>query len=115
MEPLITLDQAKDRLKLPDTTAEQQDLQLMLDSAHGIIEDFAKQRISEADEWIAIVDAWTGDTAPKLIIQAILLQFGAIYRFRGDDEPGVRSGFDADGLAVGVAGLLRRYRDMAVA
>lgn len=114
MEHLITLAQAKDRLKL-SSIAEQEDLQLMLDSAHGIIEDFVKQRISEADEWIAIVDAWTDDTAPGLVIQAILLQFGAMYRFRGDDEPGVRSGFDDDGLAMGVAGLLRRLRDPAVA
>jgi hypothetical protein len=114
MEQLITLAQAKDRLKL-SSIADQEDLQLMLDSAHGILEDFAKQRISDAEDWIEIVDAWTDETAPALMIQAILLQFGAMYRFRGDDEPGVRIGFDDDGLAFGVAGLLRRLKDPAVA
>lgn len=114
MERLITLAQAKDRLKLT-SIADQEDLELMLDSAHGICEDFAKQRISDAATWVAVVDAWTDETVPALMTQAILLQFGAMYRFRGDDEPGVRSGFDNDGLAIGVAGLLRRLKDPAVA
>jgi hypothetical protein len=115
MNELVTLEQAKARLRLPAIVDEEADLQSLLDAAHGILEDHVKQRISGADDWELEVDAWTDETAPQLMIQAILLQFGAMVRFRGDDEPGTKIGYDENGLAIGVAGYLRRLKDPAIA
>ena len=115
MEILVDLKTAKRSLKLPlDVTAEDKDLQLKLDVAHEVIEDYIKQR-RDADDgvtWAAEVDAWDADSAPKRVVQAIVLQFADLYRFRGDD---VESRQQPDDLAPGVRALLKRLRDPALA
>lgn len=113
MNELVPLALAKRHLRI-SAYSEDGDLQMKLDQAHATIENYVDQRLSDAAAWTATVDAWTEDTAPKQLIAAILLQFGAMVRFRGDDDD-IRGGFDENGLAPGVAGLLRRLRDPALA
>ena len=115
MAELVSLDQAKAHVRYPeDIHAEDDDLQRKLTMAQAIVIDHAKQRISGATEWAAEVDAWTDETAKHLVIQAIVLQFGAMVADRGDDLVSKRSAFDENGLAHGVNGLLRRVSDPAL-
>lgn len=118
LNELVTLEQAKQHLKLPDygspVSAEDDDLQLKLLVAHEVVIDYLSQRISDQDAWQATVDAWTPETAPKRVLAAILAQFGYLYRRRGDDN-------DAPPLENGAAvckdaeWLLIRFRDPALA
>lgn len=90
---LVTLEQAKKHLRLSGSH-EDDDVRAKLRQAHGIIADY----LSSTDtDWIAEVDAWTDETLPEDVRGAILLQFGELYRFRGDEvdqpkrEPGCLS------------------------
>jgi hypothetical protein len=111
---LVTLDQAKDRLKLPlDSDAEDDALTLQLQIAHESVMDFLAQRVSDQDTWQAEVDAWDAETAPKRVIGAILEQVAFQYRFRGDDvESNARDKDDV--LCPNAAALLKRFRDPAI-
>jgi hypothetical protein len=116
MEVLVTLKQAKLHLKVPlDVTADDKDLQMKLDVAHDVIEDYIKQRRDDDDgvTWAATVDAWDSDTAPARVRQAIVLQFADLYRFRGDDTDAPKRG--PGELSQGVVALLYRLRDPAIA
>ena len=114
MQNVVTLRQAKAHLNLPpDVTVGDADLKLKLEAAHEIVADYLTQRRSDADEWTATVDAWTAATVPARVVHAILLQFGDLYRFRGDDADAPQR---APGeLAQGVTALLYRLRDPALA
>jgi hypothetical protein len=100
---LVTLATAKTHLRL-DGTADDADVTLKLDAAEATILDY----ITEPDP------AWTAATVPPVIAAAILLQLGELYHFRGDD-PAHAMDRAAGDLAPGVAALLRRYRDPAMA
>ena len=52
--------------------------------------------------------------APTQVQAAILLQLGELYRFRGDDE-GKADREPAGSLSPMIEGILRRYRDPALA
>ena len=114
---LVTLEQAKQRVKLPDygspVTAEDEALLLQLLIAHEAVMDFLTQRVSDQDAWQAEVDAWDADTAPRRVVGAILEQFAFQYRFRGDDEDAMKRTGD-DVLCPNAAALLKRFRDPAI-
>jgi hypothetical protein len=114
---LVTLEQAKQRVKLPDygspITAEDEALMLQLLVAHEVVMDYLAQRVSDQEDWQATVDAWDADTAPKRVIGAILEQFAFQYRFRGDDVEALKRPAD-DVLCPNAAALLKRFRDPAI-
>lgn len=120
---LVTLDQVKQRLKLPlDTTAEDDDLNLHLLIAHEEVMDYVTQRLvveddedseAEHDEWIETVDGWTAETAPKRVLGAILAQSVYRYRYRGDDEK-APSREQGQTLCREAENLLYRLRDPGV-
>jgi len=112
---LVTLQQAKDYLRLgtpagaPDDAA----LQLTLDAAEAVILDY----LSPYPEDAAIVAGWTPETAPAIVPQMILFQAGEFWRFRGDDPEGgsVRRDLERGDLHPLVVGALRRLRTPVVA
>jgi predicted DNA-binding protein (UPF0278 family) len=110
---IVTLEQAKEHLKLPlDITAEDDDLQIKLYIAHELVIDYLTQKLDDDvhDEWIETMETWTEATAPKRVIGAILYQFSELYRYRGD-EPAVR---EVATLAPAMRLLLDRMRDPLV-
>ena len=112
MADLVTLEQANKRLRLPP--GEDDDRRLMLAQAEARVLRFVRQRLGDtSDTWAAEVDAWTDETAPPEVTLAILLLFGWIYRWRGDDDnaPKVEQGR----LPVEVEACLWPLRDPAVA
>ncbi len=114
LQELVTLDQAKQHLKLSlDVDTEDEDLQIKLLVAHEVVMDYLTQRLADADEWEATVNAWTADTAPRRVIAAILVQFGDLYRNRGD-EPESNRNVEMGTLCPDVVKLLYRLRDPAV-
>lgn len=121
MQDLVTLRQAKAHLNLPaDVSVGDADIKLKLAVAHDLVADYLKQRRDDDSgvAWAATVDAWTAETAPPRVLQAVLLQFADLYRFRGDDDQIGWSSNQARGqgeLAQGVTALLYRLRDPAIA
>jgi len=112
-QELVTLKQAKQHLKLPlDVHDEDDDMKLKLLAAHALVMHYVTQRVSGGTAWEATVDAWTEDTAPKQVLAAILVQFGELYRSRGDD---VRQEHPMGTLHPYVVSLLYRLRDPAMA
>ena len=107
---IVTLTQAKEHAGITHTDRDD-DLSLKLRDAHWLV----LNRISRPDEtWTAEMLAWTPDTAPGEVRQAISRQFAELDRFRGgDDQKGTDvNNFD---LAPIVVSLLRRYIDPALA
>lgn len=108
---LVSVDEAKRHLRTSNPTADfEEDIQSKLDQATLIILNY----INTTAYWRTISAAWTESTVPGAVHAAILLQLAFLYRFRGDVALKEASERD-DGLAPGVSGLLRRYRDPAVA
>jgi hypothetical protein len=115
LQELVTLDQAKQHLKLPlDLDTEDEDLALKLFVAHENVMDYLSQRVSDQDTWQETVDAWTADTAPQRVLAAILAEFAFLYRFRGDDDKAPPMP-DGDVVCPAAKRLLLRYRDPALA
>jgi len=114
LQEFVTLEQAKQHLKLSlDVDTDDEDLQIKLFVAHEVVMDYLTQRVSEASDWAATVQAWTADTVPKRVIAAILIQFGELYRQRGDDQDR-RYTEELGTLCPDVVKLLYRLRDPAV-
>jgi hypothetical protein len=114
---LITLEQAKRhlRLSIPVTSPPDEaelDLLLKMEAAEHIILDYLGLTSQSPP-------AWTDETnVPPLVQAAILLQLGELYRFRGDDPGTVISSpsrGEAGSLSPVIEGMLRRYRDPALA
>lgn len=113
MEELVTLAQAKQHLKMPTgPAASEADLQRKLNAAHDVVEDYLKQRRSDGDTWAAEVDAWTDDTAPPRVLEAICRMFADLTSDRGDDKTRHR---EPGQLPEEVVILLYRLRDPAIA
>lgn len=85
MAEIVTLDEAKAHLRIVGSE-DDDDLQAKLDVAHELVLDYVKQRRSGMTEWVQTVDAWTDQSAPKVVYGAIARMFGHLARFRGDDE-----------------------------
>lgn len=97
MSNFVTLAQGKAHLRIPlSDTSEDTDLQAKLDAAEAVILDYIK---TPAPDPSALIPA------------AILLQFGELYRYRGDDDGPKQT--DGD-LSPHVTNLLRRFRDPAL-
>ena len=107
MGVLVTLQEGKDHLRLttPAGDAGDPDLQLKLDAAEAIIVDYLK---------VPDPALFTGD---RIVQQAILLQFGALYRWRGDDPETLAAraseGYQGEQgyLSPVITALLQRKRD----
>jgi hypothetical protein len=103
----VTLDQVKRRLRIT-STADDEDLQDLADQAEAHVIDWCSMTADSA----AIAAAWDAATVPKVVVAAVLVQTGELYRFRGDEvDAPPRDG----ALAVQVRELLRAYHDPVVA
>ena len=114
---LVSLDQAKERVKLSlDFDGEDDALTVQLLIAHEAVLDYVAQRVDEdeQDEWQAVVDEWDSDTVPQRVKGAILEQFAFQYRFRGDDPESQKISAD-EALCAAAKRLLKRYVDPTVA
>lgn len=113
---LITIAQAKAHLRIdvpttPTPDPSDADLLLKMDLAEAIILDYLKVGAESPPRW-------TEATVPPVIVAAILLQLAELYRFRGDDPGTIVSSpnrGEAGSLSPMIEGLLRRYRDPALA
>jgi hypothetical protein len=120
---LITLQQAKDHLKIttPPGDVEDPDLILKIAVAEELVRDYVAQRRDDpADAWASTVAAWDVDADPPVLppfrVQAaVLLQLGDLWRYRGDDLATDQPTRASGELAQGVTALLYRLRDPAVA
>ena len=106
---LVTLDQAKRRLRITSTD-EDLDLQDLLDQAEAHIVNWCSVTASGK----AVADAWTASTVPPVVVAAILVQMGELDRFRGDDADGPPRE-TGEVLSTTVRELLRAYHDAVVA
>lgn len=115
MATLVTLQQAKDHLRLATPAGHVDDpaLQLMLDAAEYAITEY----LSPYPEDAAIVQGWDATSAPKIVPEMILFQTGEYWRFRGDDLEGggPRRDLDRGDLHPIVVGALRRLRTPVIA
>ena len=115
MATLVTLQQAKDYLRLatPAGHADDAALQLTLDAAENGILDY----LSPYPEDAARVIGWGPGAAPPIVPQMILFQCGEYWRFRGDDPEGgsVRRDLERGDLHPLVVGALRRLRTPVIA
>lgn len=111
---LVTLEQAKADQRLT-STEEDNSLQMKLDQAHALVLDWVGQRRSDegSPSWADTVASWTTMTVPPQVQAAILVMFGVLVRFRGDDLP-TDSWMDGD-LPPIVKAYLSRLRDPALA
>lgn len=108
---IVSLDQAKQHLRLPTTSDEDEDLTLKLRQAHGLVFDYIARSADTA--WTATMLAWDDSTAPAAVQAAVLRQFGDLVRFRGDDED--TNKVDGTDLSPRVKQLLRMYRTPVIA
>ena len=116
---LVTLDEAKTHLRLAlDDTRDDADLTGKLAAAEAIILDELKL----TDAMQTITAGWTPSTLPLRAKQAILLELGELWRFRGDDadpEAPVRWTPDqaegATSLSPAIKGLLRLLQPKVLA
>lgn len=106
---LVTLEQFKKHLRLGDNTEQDDDLELKLMLAQGIVIDYITR---PDDDWLAEIEAWTDETVPAPVLAAILVQAAELWRFRGDEAAIDR---DVGDLSPQVKSYLRRYRDHVVA
>lgn len=112
---LVTVEDLRRQLRLPPMAAssdEDADLQMKLYAATGLVLNYIARPTDEA--WTAEVAAWTIDSVPRVVQQAILVQATELFRFRGDDAdstPTPNHGF----LSPLVTALLHHYRDMTLA
>lgn len=110
---LVTLAQAKAHLRIdtlnvsPPDPAEA-DLLLKMLAAEHIVLDYLKVPSTSPPLWTDETDV------PHLVSAAILMQLGELYRFRGDDD-GKADRESAGSLSPTIEGILRRYRDPALA
>lgn len=112
---LVTLAQAKQHLRLPSSTEQDDDLTLKLAEAHALVLDYI-DRPSDT-EWTAEILAWGGSpaTAPRAVRAAILRMFANLCRFRGDDDDPSEVLVDGHNLPARVKQLLSRYHDPTLA
>ena len=109
MSTFVTLDQVKARLRITSTT-DDVDVQAMADQAEAHIVGWC----STTARAKAVADTWDAATVPLVVVAAILVQTGELYRFRGDevDGPPRETGEE---FGVQVRELLRAYHDPGIA
>jgi len=106
---IVTSQQAIDHLKLPivigASDPQEADVVAKLAAADAIILDYLK----------AAPDVVWTDPQLALLSAAILLQFGELWRYRGDDPETDAAPTTAGDLAPTLTNLLRRLRHPAIA
>lgn len=107
----VTLAQAKAHLYIPIIAGDPRDpdLTAKLDAAEATILDYIGRTAAgqlRVDEWIAAVPP----AAPAFVLHAILLQFGELCRYRGDDLDTPKRDEYQD-LLPPIVSLLRRVCD----
>jgi hypothetical protein len=107
---IVSLDQAKQHLKLGSSTAEDDDLTLKLRQAHGLVLDYV-YRVAIEDEMLE----WDDETAPAAVQAAILRQFADLSRNRGDGDEAEEIKVDGNDLSPRVKQLLKLYRQPVIA
>jgi hypothetical protein len=110
---LITIAQAKAHLRIDTDSlipsdAADADLLLKMAQAEHLILDYLKTPMTSPPYWVDETDV------PPLVQAAILFQLGELYRFRGDDDGKADRATDGS-LSPMIEGMLRRYRDPALA
>lgn len=114
---LITLAQAKAHLRIDTVSTSPMyptnaDLLLKMAAAEAVVLDYLKVPATSPPRWTDETDC------PPVVQAAILFQLGELYRFRGDDIGAVSDSARRDqagSLSPIVEGMLRRFRDPAVA
>jgi hypothetical protein len=106
----VTLDQVKARLRIT-STADDGDVQTMADQAEAQIVGWC----STTDRSKAVADTWDATTVPLVVVAAILVQTGELYRFRGDEPDGPPRQQAGEEFGVQVRELLRAYHDPGIA
>jgi hypothetical protein len=115
MSELVTLDEAKRRLRIL-SDEEDDDITALIAEAQEIVVGYIAQRRSDTDSptWAATIESWDEDTVPRDVKAAILRQTAELYRFRGDDAASALPPRQPGHLSDLVESLLVRYRDPAV-
>jgi hypothetical protein len=114
---LITLDQAKRHLKIPIVADDpgDPDLQLKLDAAEAAILDYIARSPRGAADVASWLDIAAPVAPPAYVLSTILLQFGELWRFRGDDSDNdAPPRHPNDELAPAIVALLRRTGDLVL-
>jgi hypothetical protein len=118
---LVTLEQARRHLKIPasgspPTSEHDAEIHDLLTRAEELVIDWVGQRRMDGAAWAAECATWDIDASPPLpppkrVEQAVLVQLGELWRFRGDDFETERPKPELGELARGVTALLYRLRD----
>ena len=120
---VVTLEQARAHLNMSapvgSPAPDDADLQMKIDAATELVCEYISDRNPADPAWIAEIESWgvTGSPvslAPAVIQMAVLLQFGELVRFRGDDTANPTR-HPASHLASMVEGILKRYHDPTLA
>lgn len=117
---LVTTAQARANLKL-SSTVDDADLQLKIDAATQLVCEYIADRQPENADWIDTIEQWgagsPAESAPAVVIHAVLLQVAELYRFRGDDTDGKAPALQANHgfLSPMVTRMLSRYRSPVLA
>jgi hypothetical protein len=111
---LVTVAEAKTHLRLaPDDTSLDADLTQKLNAAEAIVLDV----LNLTPDMRTMTAAWDAATVPLPVKQAILLEVGELWRFRGDDTEVPERWTPDTGaidLAPAILGLLRRVQPLVI-
>lgn len=110
---IVDLDVAKQHLRITSDHADD-DVQMKLDIAHGMIEDYILSTEGRRAGWAAEIDSWDDETAPKPVVAAVLCQLEELWRFRGGQLEGEMPKRNRGDLSPQVESYLRRQRDPVV-
>lgn len=113
MAVLVTLAQGKQHLARFEPPGDVLDADL--DAKLSAAEAHVLALCSRTPTSQAIAEAWTAETVPAAVVAAILIEFGELVRFRGDDDRNPLPRASGDDASAHVAALLRRYSDPVVA
>lgn len=113
---IVRVHQATKHLGLSDG-AHAGALEAYIRAATQLVCEYICDRNPEDEDWIATIEGWTPTTAPPVIVSAVLVQVGELYRFRGDDTSADRpdAGSMDGSLSPLVTRLLHRYRSPSLA
>lgn len=105
---LVTLAEACAHLRIPNPGTDP-DLEGKLAAAEAIILDY----LNLNPEMRTTTATWDAATVPLPAKSAILLEFGELWRFRGDDAEAPTRDPETD-LSPAIRGLLRRLQPLVV-